>query len=161
MVCFRSQQKLHLYRAVDEQGQVIDVLFRDKRDRASADVVLRQAVARAEVTPQAVITDHHQLYMKAVATVLPLARYVRTSLPCRRGYTTEPIEGSHVSTRDRLRSTRGLRTVHTGHRCVASLEARHALRQGRVKLHAVVPTHRPAHATEHEAVRVACAALAV
>ena len=34
--CFRGRQKLYLYRAVDEHGQVIDVLLRDKRNRTSA-----------------------------------------------------------------------------------------------------------------------------
>jgi transposase-like protein len=42
--CFRGQQKLYLYRAVDEHGQVIDVLLRDKRDRASAEAFFRQAL---------------------------------------------------------------------------------------------------------------------
>jgi transposase, IS6 family len=32
--CFRGQQKLYLYRAVDEHGQVSDVQLRDKRDQA-------------------------------------------------------------------------------------------------------------------------------
>jgi putative transposase len=36
--CFRGQQKLYLYRASDEHGQVIDMLLRDKRDRGSAEV---------------------------------------------------------------------------------------------------------------------------
>jgi IS6 family transposase len=76
--CFRGKQKLYLYRAVDEHGQVIDVLLRDKRDRASAEAFFRQALARADVTPKAVITDHHQPYVKAVATVIPFARHVRT-----------------------------------------------------------------------------------
>jgi putative transposase len=76
--CFRGKQKLYLYRAVDEHEQVIDVLLRDKRDRASAEAFFRQALARADVTPKAVITDHHQPYVKAVATVIPFARHVRT-----------------------------------------------------------------------------------
>ena len=33
--CFRGKPKLYLSRAVDQHGQVIDVLLRDKRDRAS------------------------------------------------------------------------------------------------------------------------------
>ena len=40
--CFRGTQKLYVYRAVDEYGQVIDVLLRDKRDRASAEAFFRQ-----------------------------------------------------------------------------------------------------------------------
>jgi len=127
--CFRGQRKLYLYRAVDEHGQVIDVLLRDKRDRVSAEAFFRQALARTEVTPKAVITDHHQPSVKAVATVIPLARHVRTRLHRRRGSTTQPIERSHVPTRDRLRSTRGLRTVHTGQRLLESFEALHALRR--------------------------------
>jgi putative transposase len=35
--CFRGQRKLYLYRAADEHGQIIDVLLRDKRDRAGAE----------------------------------------------------------------------------------------------------------------------------
>src|SRR5262245_10171480 len=106
-----------------------------------------------------VITDHHQPYVKAVATVIPLARHVRTGLHRRRGYPTQPIERSHVPTRDRLRGARGLRAVHTGQKFLESFEALHALRRGRVKLHLLVPTYRPTQASEHEKVRTLIAAL--
>jgi IS6 family transposase len=159
--CFRGKQKLYLYRAVDEHGQVIDVLLRDKRDRASAEAFFRQALAHADVTPKTIITDHHQPYVKAVVTVLPLARHVRTGLHRRRGYTTQPVERSHVPTRDRLRGTRGLRAVHTGQKFLESFEALHALRRGRVKLRLLVPTYRPTQASEHEKVRTVIAATAV
>ena len=96
-----------------------------------------------------------------MATVVPRARHVRTGLHRRRGYTTQPVERSHVPTRDRLQNTRGLRTVRTGQRFVESFEALHALRRGRVKLHALVPTYRPTPATEHEKARVVIAAMAV
>jgi len=79
------------------------------------------------VTPAAIITDHHQPYVKVVATVIPLARYVRTGLHRCRGYTTQPVERSHVATRDRLRGTRGPRAVHTGQKFLESFEALHAL----------------------------------
>jgi transposase-like protein len=67
--------------------------------------------------------------VKAVATVIPLARHVRTGLHRRRGYTTQPVERSHVPTRDRLRGTRGLRAVHTGQKFLESFEALHGLRR--------------------------------
>jgi IS6 family transposase len=159
--CFRGQQKLYLYLAVDEHGQVIDVLLRDKRDRVSAEAFFRQALARTEVTPQAVITDHHQAYVKAVATVIPLARQVRTGLHRRRGYTTQPVERSHVPTRDRLRGTRGLRTVRTGQRFVESFEALHALRRGTVKLRSLVSRYRPTRASVHETTRAIVVAINV
>jgi putative transposase len=159
--CFRGKQKLYLYRAVDEHGQVIDVLLRDKRDRASAEVFFRQALARTDVTPTAVITDHHQPYVKAVTTVILFARHVRTGLHRRQGYTTQPIERSHVPTRDRLRGARGLRTVRTGQRFLESFEALHALRRGTVKLRTLVPRYRPTQASVHETARAIVRAMDV
>ena len=159
--CFRGQQKLYFYRAVDEYGQGIDVLLRDKRDRASAEAFFGQALARTKVMPTAVITDPHQPYVTAVATVLPLARHVRTGLHRRRGYTTQPVERSHVPTRDRLRGGRGLRTVRTGQRFLESFEALHALRRGAVKLRTLVPRYRAPRASGHETARAVVAAIDV
>jgi putative transposase len=144
---------------VDAHGQVIDVLLRDKRNRASAEAFFRQAVGRTEVTPRAIITDHHQPYIKAVAAVIPFARHVRTGLHRRRGYTTQPIERSHGPTRDRLRGTRGLRTLHTGQRFLESFAALHALRRGAVKLRTLVPRYRPTLASVHETARAMVAAI--
>jgi transposase-like protein len=64
---------------------------------------------------------------------------VRRGLHRRRGYTTQPIERSHVLTRDRLRGARGLRTVHTGQRFLESFEALHALRRGKIIHHGQRP----------------------
>ncbi len=151
--CFRGQKKLYLFRAVDEHGQVIDVHLRDKQDRASAEAFFRRALAHTEVEPKAVITDYHQPYVKAVATIIPSARHVRTGLHRRRGYTTQPVERSHVPTRDRLRGGRGLRTIGTGQRFLESFEAFHALRRGTVKLRSLVPGYRPTRASVHETAR--------
>ena len=159
--CFRGQQKLYLYRAVDQHGQVIDVLLRDTRDRTSAEAFFRRAVDHTEVEPNAVITDPHQPYVKAVATVIPFARHVRTGLHHRCGYTTQPIERSHVPTRARLRGARGLRTIPTGQKFLESCEALHVLRRGTVKLRALVPGYRPTQASEHEQVRTVITAMEV
>src|SRR5262249_15280405 len=159
--CFRGKQKLYLYRAVDEHGQVIDVLLRDKRDRASAEAFFRQALTRAAVTPKTIITDHHQPYVKAVAAVIPFARHVRTGLHRRRGYTTQPIERSHLPTRDRLRGARGLRTIRTGQRFLEGFEAFHALRRGAVKLRTLVPRYRPTRASMHETARTIVEAVGI
>jgi len=159
--CFRGKQKLYVYRAVDEHGQVIGVLLRNKRDRASAEAFFRRALAHTEVKPKIVITDHHRPYVKAVATVIPLARHVRTGLHRCRGYTTQPIERSHAPTRDRLRGTRGLRTVGTGQRFLEGFEAFHALRRGMVTLRSLVPRYRPSRASVHETARAIVVAMDV
>ncbi len=115
--------------------------------------VFRQALARTDVTPEAVSTDHHQPYVRAVATVIQLARHIRTGLPRCRGSTTQPIERSHVPTRDRLRGARGLRSVRTGQQFLESFEALHALRRDAVKLRTLVPMYRPTQALMHETAR--------
>jgi len=137
------------------------VLLRDKRNRASAQAFFRQALARAGVIPKVVISDQHHPYVKAEAAVIPCARHVRTGLHRRRGYTTQPIERSHVPTRDRLRGARGLRTVRSGQRFLESFEALHALRRGVVKLHMLVPTYRPMRASMHETARAIVEAMDV
>lgn len=77
----------------------------------------------------------------------------------RADYSTQPVERSHVPTRDRLRGTRGLRTVGTGQRFLESFEALHSLRQGTVKLRALVPRYRPTRASVHETARAVVTAM--
>ena len=125
---FRGTEKRYLYRAVDEHGQVVDVLFREHRDTAAAVAFFRQARRRTGWQPTKVISDHHQPYVKAVQEVLPEAEHVRTGLHRATGETTKPIERSHVFTRDRLRASRGGKTLATGQRCLGGFEALHALR---------------------------------
>jgi IS6 family transposase len=150
---FRGKEKHYLYRAVDETGQVVDVLFREHRDTESATAFFRHALARTGWRPTVVVSDHHQPYIKAVQEVLPEAEHVRTGLHRAKGETTKPIERSHVFTRDRLRSSRGLKTLATGQRFFESFEALHALRRGHIRLTELVPGFDPAEATAHDRVR--------
>ena len=127
---FRKGEKRYLYRAVDEDGVVVDVLLRDHRDTASAEAFFRQAIERSGSIPHEVITDHHQPYVKAVATTCPGAQHIRTGLHRIRGETTKAIERSHVPMRDRLRNSRGLKRIETGQRFLEGFEAVRHLRRG-------------------------------
>ena len=132
---------------------MVDVLFREQRDTESAKAFFRQALARTGWRPTQVISDYHQPYARAVQEVLPEAEHVRTGLHRARGETTKPIERSHVFVRDRLRASRGLKTIATGQRFFEGFEALHALRRGHARLAALVPGYDPARATAHEGVR--------
>jgi hypothetical protein len=55
----------HLYRAVDQHGQVIDVL-REHRDLASAEAFLRHAYATSGVVPTTVVSDHESAKLAGV-----------------------------------------------------------------------------------------------
>jgi transposase-like protein len=113
MFFFRGKDKWYLYRAVDEHGQVVDVLLRKHRDTASAEAFFEQALGRSAHAPSVIITDHHQPYVKAIQRSVPTAVHIRTGLHRVTGETTKPVERSHVPTRDRLRASRGLKTLPT------------------------------------------------
>jgi putative transposase len=135
---FRKSEKRYLYRAIDQDGVVVDVLLREHRDTASAEAFFRQAIERTGVIPDEVMTDHHQPYIKAVATMCPGALHIRTGLHRARGVTTKAVERSHVPTRDRLRNSRGLK--QTGQRFLEGFEAvRHLRRGGRPGASHLVP----------------------
>ena len=159
MFFFRGKDKHSLYRAVDETGQVVVVLFREHRDTESGVAFFRQALARTGWRPTQVISDHHQPYVKAVQEVLPEAEHVRTGLHRARGETTKPIERSHVFVRDRLRASRGVKSLATGQRFFEGFEALHALRRGHACLAALVPDHDPARASPHQRVRAVARAV--
>jgi putative transposase len=139
MFFFRGHDKWYLYRAIDEHGQVVDALLRDHRDTASAEAFFAQALGRSSETPSAIITDHHQPYIKAIQNVAPTAVHIRTGLHRATGETTKSIERSHVPLRDRLRSSRGLKTLHTGQRFLEGFECLRALRGGDIQLGGVLP----------------------
>ena len=130
-VCLcRRGQKRYWSRAIDEDGVVVDVLLREHRDTASTAAFFRWAIERTGVTPHEVVTDHHQPYSKAVATTCPGARHVRTGLHRVGGETTKAVERSHVPTRDRRRTSRGLKRTETGQRFLEGYEALRHLRRG-------------------------------
>lgn len=158
---FHGTEKRYLYRAVDEHGQVVDVLMRDRRDIASAEAFFRRAITSSGRVPASIVSDHHQPYVRAVQKAAPAARHIRTGLHRRRGETTKPIERSHVAVRDRLRSSRGLKTQATGQRFMEGFEAVHAMRHDHILLRGLVPGYRPMRATSHQRVRAVVAAMNV
>jgi transposase-like protein len=123
----------YLYRAVDEAGQVIDVLLRDHRDLTSAKAFFRQAIARRGVRPSDVITDGHAAYPRAVREEAPGATHTVTGLHRADGHeTTQPVERSHVPVKDRLRPMRGVQSIATGQRLAEGITLAQAVRRGDV-----------------------------
>ena len=78
--------------------------------------LLREVQDNVPVPITGVISDGQHPIRKAVRRVLPEAAHARTGLHRARGETTKPIERGHVFIRDRLRASRGIKTLTTGHR---------------------------------------------
>ncbi len=65
----------YLYRAIDEHGQVIAVLLRSRRDLGSARAFFVLAVSRRRATPEAMLTDQHPAYVRALRDEVPGAAH--------------------------------------------------------------------------------------
>jgi IS6 family transposase len=122
----------YLYRMIDEAGHVVDVLLREHRDTASAEAFFRRTKERTASLPDEVVSDYHQPYIKALSHTWPDVQHRRSGLHRARGITTKPVERSHIPTRDRLRNSRGLKTIATAQRFLEGFEALYALRHGHV-----------------------------
>ncbi len=108
----------YLYRAVDQFGQVIDVLLSEQRDTAAARRFFIRALAHAS-TPAEVTTDRAPAYLQVLDELLPAARHVSER------YENNPIEADHGRLKARLRPMRGLKQL----RCAAVVATGHAFVQ--------------------------------
>jgi transposase-like protein len=65
----------YLYRAIDRDGSLVDVMLSEHRDLAAAKAFFQSATAVTGVTPARVTTDGHDAYPGAIRT--ELGRHVR------------------------------------------------------------------------------------
>ena len=138
---------------------MLDLLCQGHRDTEAAKAFFRRILGSTGSAPATVVSDHHQPYVAAVREVFPEAAHVRTGSHRARGETTKAVERSHIPTRDRLRSSRGLKTLATGQRVFDGFEAPYALRRGHGRLEQLVPGYPPSGATPHQHARAVVAAL--
>jgi transposase-like protein len=115
----------YVYRAVDQHGQVIDVLVSARRDAAAARRFLRRAMATLKVTPSEVVTDAAPVYPAVLDELVPAAwHHVER-------HANNRVEADHSQLKHRLRPMRGLRTDRTaqtiiaGHAFMQNLRRRH------------------------------------
>jgi transposase-like protein len=117
-------QWAYLYRAVDQHGQVIDVLLSARRDLAAARRFFTRAL-RSGTVPVEVTTDRASVYPRVLDELVPSALHVVEQ------YANNPIEADHGRLKARLRPMRGLkrhrsaRILATGHAFVQNLRRGH------------------------------------
>jgi IS6 family transposase len=92
-----------VYRAIDQFGQVIDVLVSPRRDAAAARRFFEQAIGTTKVTPVEVVTDQAATYPIVLDERLPAAWH-RTDR-----YTNNRVEADHGRLKARLGPMRGLK----------------------------------------------------
>jgi transposase, IS6 family len=92
----------YLYRAVDQLGQVIDVLLSEQRDAAAARRVFIRALTYGP-TPVEVSTDKAGPYLRVLAELVPTAAHVTEQ------HRNNRIDADHGRLKARLRPMRGLK----------------------------------------------------
>jgi transposase-like protein len=114
----------YLYRAVDQFGQVIDVLAADKRDAAAARRFFTRVLQRVP-RPVEVSTDKAPAYPGVLEELLPAARHITEQ------YGNNRVEADHGRLKARLRPMRGLKSLATaavvaaGHAFVQNIRRGH------------------------------------
>ncbi len=89
-----------LWRAVDQEGNVLDILVQARRDEAAATRFLRKLLKRLTYVPRVVITDTLASYGAAMRAVMPSVEHRR-----HKGLNNR-AENSHQPTRERERCMR-------------------------------------------------------
>ena len=90
----------YLWRAVDQDGNVLDILVQPRRDKHAATKFLRKLLKGLTYVPRVVITDKLASYGAAMRDVLPGVEHRR-----HKGLNNR-AENSHQSTRERERRMR-------------------------------------------------------
>lgn len=111
----------YLWRAVDQNGVVIDVLLQPKRDRLAAMRFFRKLLRATGRLPRVIVTDKLRSYGAAKRIVMPGVAHRRHR------YLNNRAENSHQPTRERERRMRRFKS------------ARHAQRF--VEVHGIIASH--------------------
>ncbi|MGW5939542.1 IS6 family transposase [Streptomyces celluloflavus] len=99
-----GEQK-YLWRAVDQDGNVLDILVQNRRDTAAARRFFRRLMKKTCSVPRVIVTDKLRSYGAAHREVMPSVEY-----RSHKGLNNR-AENSHQPTRQRERAMKGFRST--------------------------------------------------
>ena len=99
-------ERFYLWRAVDQDGDVISILLQKRRNQQAAARFFRKALKRQGAEPRRLMTDKPRSYRPAARTVLPSAVHDTDQ------YANNRAEVSHQPTRQRERQIRLFKSRH-------------------------------------------------
>ncbi len=98
-------RRRYLWRAVDEDGDVLDILVQSRRNRRAAVRFFRKLLKRQGCVPRRLITDKLRSYPAACRTVMP------SVVHCTDQYANNRAEVSHQPIRQRERQMRRFKST--------------------------------------------------
>ena len=106
-----GSQQMYLWRAVDAEGEVLDLLLQPKRDKRAAQKLLRKLLKKQGMAPDAWVTDKCPSYGAALRE-LKLSRAPHVQ----RKRANNRAESSHVPVRRRERKQQGFKSPGSAQR---------------------------------------------
>jgi putative transposase len=100
----------YLWRAVDQDGEVVDVYLQSKRDGAAAKRFFRRLLRNHGTEPRKIVTDKLRSYGVAHRELIP------DTIHSTKQYANNRAEQSHESTRVRERGMRKFKSVRQAQR---------------------------------------------
>ena len=104
----------YLWRAVDQDGDVLDILVQSKRDKKAAKKFFRKLLKGLRYVPSVIITDKLRSYNAAKEAVLPSVEHQQQK------YGNNRAENSHQPTRLRERVMRRFKSAGHAQRFLAA-----------------------------------------
>jgi putative transposase len=104
----------YLWRAVDAEGEVLDVLVQSKRDKRAALKLMRKLLKKYGFVPDKVVTDDLKSYTAAVKDLGIAQRHERGR------WRNNRAENSHQSTRRRERKMQGFKSRGSAQRFLST-----------------------------------------
>jgi putative transposase len=95
----------YLWRAVDQDGDVLDILVQSRRDKKAAKKFFRKLLKGLQYVPRVLITDKLKSYSAARAEVLPSVEHLQQK------YQNNRAENSHQPTRLREKVMRRFKSA--------------------------------------------------
>ena len=103
-------QQQYLWRAVDQDGDVLDILVQRRRNRKAAERFLRKVLTGQGQEPRRTVTDGLSSYPPAIREVLPSTVHDTSQ------YANNRAENSHQHTRRQERHMQGFKSVRQAQR---------------------------------------------
>ena len=105
--------KMYLWRAVDDEGEVLEVLLTSRRDKQAAQRLMRKLLKKHGVCPATIVTDRYRAYGAAFNARGLHVNHVMDKRANNR------IESSHVPVRRRERKRQGFKSARSAQRFVS------------------------------------------
>ncbi|WP_455569889.1 IS6 family transposase [Streptomyces rishiriensis] len=95
----------YLWRAVDQDGNILDILLQNRRDKSAARRFFRRLLRKTGAVPRVIVTDRLRSYGAAHREVMPCVEHRQSR------YLNNRAENSHQPTGQRERAMKGFRSV--------------------------------------------------